>query len=406
MLKDEKGNKIRFAGSITDITRLKKTEDEIRRINQTLLDERKMFMQGSVVITRIKGDVSKKFIYISENVKDVLGYSVEEFIKGRVTYDSLIHPEDIEIHQKEREQAIEKNIAQISFTPYRMRKNDGSYIWVKDFSTLIENDDGTKDILGYFIDITEQKRSEEQLRESNKRFATLFEEASDAIILIDEIRIIEANKNAEVLFGYSKEELKKMDVIILSPEFQPNKEKSIDRFNRKILHSMAGSSRAFYWQFKNKEGIVIDTEVGISPIVLNNKRIFYQAIIRNISERKKLEKILKENERKVNMILESIPDLLFILDKENNYIYFKPDKNKLFNIPHEQVIGKKITDFFSGEVLERYVNCINTCRNEKQVVEIVYNLNSPIGMRKFEARLSPLPDDQILQLVRDLGKAD
>ncbi|MCX7862337.1 MAG: PAS domain S-box protein [Bacteroidales bacterium] len=406
ILKDEHGNKIRFAGSITDITRLKKTEDELLKLNQTLLDERKMFMQGSVVITRIKADESKKFIYISENVKDVLGFSVEEFTQGKITYDSLIHKEDLEMHQKEREDAISKNVHQISFTPYRMKRKDGTYIWVKDFSTLVINSDGTTDILGYFIDISEQKRSEEELINSNKRFIALFEEASDAILLLDELKIIDANKNAELLFGYSKDQLKTMDILGLSPTLQPNKENSLDRFNRKILNAMTGTTKAFYWQFLNAQQKIVDTEIGISPIVVNNKRIIYQAIIRNITDRKKLENILKENERKFKNLLESIPDLLFILDKTNTYIYFKPDKDKVFDIPHDKVIGKKVSDFFTGDILERYLQCIDTCRKTKQITTINYSINSPIGMRKFEARLSLLNENEILQVVRDLGPAE
>ncbi|NSW46185.1 MAG: PAS domain S-box protein [Bacteroidales bacterium] len=407
LLKDENGNIIRLAGSITDITRLKKIENNLLQLNKTLLDERKMFMQGSVVITRIKADETKKFIYISENVKDVLGYSVDDFTSGAIVYDELIHPEDIEMHTKERNEAIQKQVTQISFSPYRMRKKDGSYIWVKDFSTIITNEnDNTNDILGYFIDITEEKKFESAILESNKRYVSLFEEASDAIILLDGVRIIEANRNAEILFGYSKDELKQMDILILSPDLQHNFEKSTDRFNRKILNAMAGESKAFYWQFKNKENKIVDTEVGLSPIVVNNKRILYQAIIRNITDRKKIERALKENEQKVNALLQAIPDLLFILDENNIYIYFKPDRDKIFDVPHEQVIGKSVSDFFTGELLERYVNCIDKCRTTKQIVDIQYELNSPIGMRKYEARLTPLDNKQILQVVRDLGPAN
>jgi len=404
LLKDENGNIIRLAGSITDITRLKKTEDNLLQLNKTLLDERKMFMQGSVVITRIKADETKRFIYISENVKDVLGYSVEDFTSGAITYDDLIHPEDIDMHTNERNEAIQKNITQISFSPYRMRKKDGTYIWVKDFSTIITNDyDQTNDILGYFIDITEEKKFESAILESNKRYISLFEEASDAIILLDELRIVEANRNAELLFGYSKDELKQMDILMLSPDTQHNFEKSLDRFNRKMLNAMTGEMKAFYWQFKNKENKIVDTEVGLSPIVLNNKRILYQAIIRNITERKKIERALKENERKINALLQAIPDLLFILDEQNRYIFFKPDRDKIFDVPHEKVIGKTISDFFSNPLLERYESCIKKCRETNQTVDIQYELNSPIGIRKYEARLTPLDNKQILQVVRDLG---
>jgi PAS domain S-box-containing protein len=406
LLRDEQGNIIRLAGSITDISRIKKTEANLLNLNKTLMDERKMFMQGSVVITRIRADKTKKFIYISENVKDVLGYSVEDFTSGIIHYDDLIHPEDIELHTQEREKAIQDNITQISFSPYRMRRKDQSYIWVKDFSSIIYNEEEkTNDILGYFIDITEQKKSELAIIETNKRYFSLFEEASDAIILIDEVRITEANKNAEVLFGYTKEELKQMDVIMLSPEIQHNMEKSLDRFNKKMLNAMAGESRAFYWQFKTRDNKIIDTEVGLSPIVVNNKRILYQAIIRNITDRKKIERALKENEQRVKILLEAIPDLIFIINKDNVYSYFKPDRDKKFDVPHEGVIGKHIRDFFSGEFYDYYISSINKCRETKQIVEISYSLNSPIGKRKYEARLSPLNNDEVLQVVRDLGPA-
>lgn len=406
LLKDEQGNIIRFAGSITDISRLKKTETNLLNLNKTLMDERKMFMQGSVVITRIKADKTKKFIYISENVKDVLGYSVEDFTSGKISYDYLIHPEDIELHTNEREEAILKNVNQISFSPYRMRKKDGSYIWVKDFSTIVYNeDDKTNDILGYFIDITEQKKSELAIIETNKRYISLFEEASDAIILIDEIRITEANRNAELLFGYTKEELKKMDIIMLSPEVQHNNEKSLERFNKKMLNAMAGEARAFYWQFKTKDNKIIDTEIGLSPIVINNKRILYQAIIRNVTDRKKIERALKENEQRIKLLLEAIPDLIFIINKDNVYTYFKPDRDKKFQVPHDAVIGKHVSDFFSGEFCDYYISSINKCRETNQIVEISYKLNSPIGKRNYEARLSPLNNNEVLQIVRDMGPA-
>jgi PAS domain S-box-containing protein len=285
-----------------------------------------------------------------------------------------------------------------------MYRSDGTYIWVKDFSLIVQNEeDNTNDILGYFIDITEQKRSELELLESNKRYFALFEEAGDAIILIDEIKIIEANKNAENLFGYSKEELKKMDIFQLSPEKQHNGEYSTDRFNKKLLNIMTGESKTFYWQFINKENKIIDTDVSINPIVLNNKRILYQAIIRNITERKKIERALKESERRIKALLEAIPDLLFILDKNNTYIYFKPDREKKFDVPFSEVIGKNISDFFKDEVYEQYIKCIERCRQTGETVEITYELNSPIGKRKYEARLSPLQNDEILQVVRDLG---
>lgn len=405
LLKDDEGNNIRLAGSITDITRLKNTEENLLKLNKTLLDERKMFMQGSVVIFRRKADDCRKFIYVSENVEEILGYDKEDFILERVSYDELIHVKDIEIYKKEINNAMNENLSLISFSPYRIKKKNGSYIWVKDFSTIIYNEeDKTNDILGYFIDITQQKNSELKIIETNKRYVSLFEEASDAIILIDE-KIVEANQSAEQMFGYNKEELKQMDFLSLSPEFQKDNVKSEDRFKNIILKSMTGDSEVFYWQFKTKDNKIIDTEVGLSLIVINNKKIIYQAIIRNITERMKIEQMLIENEHRIKMLLEAIPDLIFIIDKNNFYTYFKPDRDKKFDVPHEKVIGKHVSDFFSGESYQKFVSSINQCRETKQIVELKYKLNAPpLGLRNYEARFSPLDNDEVLLVVRDLGE--
>jgi PAS domain S-box-containing protein len=376
-------------------------------LNKTLLEERKMFMQGSVVITRIKADETKKFVYISENVKEVLGYAVEDFTQGHLTYDDLIYPEDIQLHLEERNKAVQNNKNQIPFSPYRMKKNDGSIIWVQDFSTIIQNpDDNSSEILGYFIDITEQKRSEEAIRETNKRYYTLFEEASDAIMLIDEMRIIDCNRNAELLFGFVHEEMLTMDIVMLSPPAQPNQENSLERFNQKLQKSISGETKAFYWQFKNKDNALVDTEIGLSPVVINNKRLFFQAIIRNISQRKKLERSLKESEHKIKALLDAIPDLLFIVDKNEQYLFFKPDSEHKFDVPHEDVIGKKLADFFSGEMYDKFSSSIKQARETNTVVFIEYDLISPMGMRHYEARLTPLENEQVLQVVRDLGPAN
>ncbi len=407
LLRNEQGEKIRLAGSITDITRLKNTEQRLLNLNKTLLEERKMFMQGSVVITRIKADESKKFVYISENVKDVLGYAVEDFTLGRISYDELLHPDDIQLHIDERNKAIEIHNHQIPFSPYRMKKSNGDYIWVQDFSIIIENpEDQSKEILGYFIDITEQKRYEENIKEANKRYYTLFEEASDAIMLIDEIRIIDSNRHAEQLFGYSHEELLSMDIVMLSPETQPNQENSMERFSQKLQKSITDETKAFYWQFKNKDNTLIDTEIGLSPVIINNKRLFFQAIIRDISLRKKLERSLKESEHRNKALLEAIPDLLFIVDNNEKYVFFKPDRERKFDVPHETVIGKKLSDFFSGEVYDKFSTSIKKAKETNSVIFIEYDLLSPLGLRHYEARIAPLEDDQVLQVVRDLGPAN
>lgn len=401
LMHDENGKPIRLAGSITDISRLKKVDEEIHTTNKILLDERNMFLQGSVVIARVKASDTTKVAYISENVKNILGYTPQEFLDGIVTYDSLIHPEDNVFHIKERNEALTKNASHIEYSPYRMMRKDGSYLWVKDFASNIRDEDNViTDILGYFIDITEQKNTERILLESQKKYFSMFKEGSDAIIIVDKDNVFECNEKSENLFGYSREELVGMSVISLMPESQPNGMLSVEKRKKKIAEAYNGEKSTYYWQYKKKDGSVFDAEVSLTVLTLNEKQ-YMHASIRDISERKNIERNLRESEQKYRALLDAIPDLLFIVDRNGLYSYFKPDIYHELEVPVESVIGKRLEDFFTGKMLEKVRDCIIDSLDNSKVQVVDYELNSPMGMRSFEARISPIDKDHILMLVRD-----
>ncbi|MCX7954665.1 MAG: PAS domain S-box protein [Bacteroidales bacterium] len=400
--RDEYGNNLRFAGAITDVTRLKQTEEKLLKLNKTLQEERELFIQGNVVITRINAPTNK-FIYISENVQEVLGFKPEEFKRGEITYDELIHPDDYDLHLKEREYCVKNYIRRITYTPYRMRKKDGNYIWVKDFSTIIYDEEkNSYDILGYFIDITEQKTTEEMLKQAKLRYQSLFDEASDAIFLLDDFIIIELNKSASNILKLNKEKILNNSILKFIPETLPNGQKSEDLLRKAMKEAILGNNSKIYLQLLVNDEI-FDVEVSINIVVLGNKKICFQLVMHDITERLRNERLIKENEERIKSLIEAIPDLLFILDKNYNYIYFKPDRERKLAKDDSKVIGKNLSDFFSGKVYEDYKMKLDSCLYNNKVEIFYYEMNTPIGIRKFETRLIPLPNQQILQIVRDIS---
>lgn len=401
LLKDDDGKPIRLAGSITDITRLKKIESETRSTYNVLLEERNMFMQGSVVIARVKAGDTSKVGYISENVSNVLGYSVEDFLNGVVTYDSLIYPDDMEHHLKERNDALIRNAIHIEYSPYRMIRKNGTHLWVKDFASIVRDEKNQiTDILGYFIDITEQKNTEKILEESQKKYFSLFKNASDAIIIIDSNKVFDCNEKAETLFGYTREELLGMAMVKLSPELQPSGTPTIEKRQRKIDEAYKGVKGTFYWQYQKKDGTTFDSEISLTMLEIQDKQ-YLHASIRDISDRKRIERSLKESEQKYKALLEAIPDLLFIIDKQGVYTYFKSDISQDHKVPVDEVVGKTLDYFFKGEMLEKVQSCIKKALETLHIQVVEYELNSPKGMRSFEGRISPIDKDHVLMLVRD-----
>jgi len=360
-----------------------------------------MFIQGSVVIARIKADTTSKIVYISENVRDVLGYSPDDFFKEQITYDAIIHPDDMKYHIEERNEALNRNALNIEFSPYRMVRKNGTFLWVKDFASIIrDKKNNITDILGYLIDITNQKKSEEILLESQKKYFSLFKEASDAIILVDKDKVFDCNEKTEKLFGFNREELIGLNLLSLMPEFQPNGTSTVEKRKIKVDEAYQGKVSTYYWQYKKKDGTLFDAEVSLNVLSLKNKK-YLQASIRDISERKTIERNLRESEQKYRALLDAIPDLIFIVNKNGVYRFFKPDIYHEFDVPVESVIGKTLEDFFKNDMLQKVRLCINQALTTCKIQMVEYEMNTPKGMCLFEARISPIDKENILMLVRN-----
>lgn len=147
----------KICGILLDISRQKFVEEE-------LLHERGLFDDGPTVVFRWRALPGWPVDYASNNVERVFGYAPGELITGIPRFADLIHPEDLP--------RISDEVAQLSYDGithfeqrYRLRTKQGDYRWVYDHTTIIR--DGHQDIthyLGYVLDITEHKITEERIR--------------------------------------------------------------------------------------------------------------------------------------------------------------------------------------------------------------------------------------------------
>lgn len=402
-LKDENGAPHRIAGSISDITERKKYETQISEMNKALLEERSMFIKGNVLVIRVDATNPDNVLYVSENVFHMLGYTVEDLLNKKVELSALIYPEDYEQHMKERTEALRKQVTHFEFSNYRLLSKDGKTIWVKDFTYVIRNEHKEAvHLLGYMVDITKEKLAEQKFDESQQKYFAIFSEANDAILVIDaeSDRIVDINNKAIELFGYTKNEFLGFNLLALSPEVQPNGVSSKEIRKEKIEEAGKKGSSTFYWQQRKRDGSLFHTEVSLTVLSLGNKR-YRHAIIRDISERMKIEKSLRESEQKNNALIKAIPDIIFILDKNGTYLDFKADYYAKFK-PNKSIIGLNHRHYFEGEKLNEILSKIKQTIETSEVQTVEYQLDSPIGIRWFEARISPLNENEVLSLVRDV----
>jgi len=148
----------------------------LQQAHDQLQQEREMFTNGSVAVFKWKNQDKWPVEYASPNVADLLGYTAETFLQGDVVYADIIHSEDIMRVTDEVLFASQSQNERFEHLPYRLLHPDGTCIWVLDYTTILRNDDGeATHYVGYLIDITAWKKTEESLRESEERLALVLE---------------------------------------------------------------------------------------------------------------------------------------------------------------------------------------------------------------------------------------
>lgn len=134
---------------------------------------------------------------------------------------------------------------------------------------------------------------ERELRDSELRYARLFEEAVDGIVIVDETFVISGcNPAAAALFGLPEERLVGSDPLSLSPERQPDGRLSSEAIAEVLERIRSGGALVFEWVHRRGERETFDAEVSVSPIRFG-ERVAYQAFIRDVTERRRAEGMLR-----------------------------------------------------------------------------------------------------------------
>jgi PAS domain S-box-containing protein len=160
--RDAQDDPIRATGIHRDVSAFKEKEIELRKINSALTSERSMFLAGDVVVFKWVNAEGWPVEYVSPNVEQILGYTVEEWLSNQVKYASIIHPDDLERVGAEVSRASEDEEENFTHEDYRVTHADGSTLWLYDHTTMLRDEQGSiTHFLGYVLDVTGRRAVEE-----------------------------------------------------------------------------------------------------------------------------------------------------------------------------------------------------------------------------------------------------
>ena len=241
-------------------------------------------------------------------------------------------------------------------------------------------------ICGSYKDITDRKRAEDEMRESEQKFRNLFEKAHDGLVLIGfDGRIIDINEKATELAGLNREE------IIGKPFFKLGlvNWKSIPRLLgilKKVFKKQPAGN--FYVTIKGKTGESRKLEVNTSSVEQNGVCIGALAIVRDVTERLRAEEARCESEEKLKAILTSSPDAITVFDLNGNVVDLNSAAMKLQGFSSkEEIIGKSSFDFVASEDRRRAIDAFQSLQKTGQVKDLEFTLLDKKG-KEFPILLS------------------
>ena len=237
------------------------------------------------------------------------------------------------IHQQDN-----KLISEMYFPVLYGRK--GAFLWFI-ASPLYDANGNIIGAIESLKDITENKRAEHALKESEEHYRSLFESAHDAIFLIENMRFVSCNNRAAEIFGCNrKQELTGRTIIDFSPVMQPDRVSSEQKGQEKIFSALDGNPQCFEWLFTRLDGTPFYSEVTLNQLSLEGKTLL-QAIIRDVSERKSAEVALMESEKTYRRVVEDQAELITRFLPDGTHIFVNKAYCRYFNKNREDIIGKK-----------------------------------------------------------------
>ncbi len=379
-----------------DVTEEKQKTEELNQYKQRLTLAQTFAKTGSW-----EYDIETGKLFWSKECEALFGLKEGTFEGTFEDFLKRVHPDDRNYVLSVNNPITElKEGIPLSYE-HRIIHAGGNVIWVKETAGVVNDHTGAPlKIIGFIADITQQKIAEEAI-ENEEKLQQIVNNINGVFWLrsADRFEMLYVSPSIEPLFGITQQELYANPYAFTDAVHRDDKEKvgkALATFLKTGVFSeeyrIVKPDGEIRWMASN--AFPVKNETG--------ETIRFAGIVNDITKQKESEIAEREHGEKLNALIEAMPDIYFMMDRQGVYHdVITADPSKLL-VPPEMVIGRNIADFFETHEVERQLGYYEICLNEQRLVTFEYELLIENKPMYFEARLSPVNDEMLLAVVRDI----
>ncbi len=287
----------------------------------------------------VRSNSAGEYLYVSPSSRNVLGYDPEELV-GKSSFAD-IHPDDLASAIQSITSSADQSINMI----VRFHHKEGHYIWMETIGSPIYSETGEiEGLITSSRDISDRKRAEESLRESEAKFRLLLDAAPVATIITDQLgRISLVNLQAEILFGYTRTELEGKMIEVLMPDYLRDRhiQNRIAYMEQPRVRQMGIGLELFA---KRKDASEFPVEIELSYIDTTDGMMVMSFIV-DITERKRAAAELEGQRTFLRSVIDVSPSMIFVKDYESRFVLANSMVARMYDTTVDELIGKTDHDF-------------------------------------------------------------
>ena len=277
-------------------------------------------------------DLKGNFVDANPASLNLLGYQREDIPTLNFTslLDPAQFPKTIQILKELTETGFQKEPGE-----FKLKRKDGTYLYVETQESMIYRYGKPHSVQGVGRDITERKKADAALKDSEAKYRLLVETTTQVILVVQDSKIKFFNSRAVDLTGYTGDELNDMPFANLV--YPDDLEMLADQHQRRLQGEPF--ERVYPFRYILKGGKVGWVEISTALIDWEGRPATL-SILSDITERKRSEEALQESEERYRALVENINDVFYTLDNQGNITYVSPVVERFTRYKVSDLTGK------------------------------------------------------------------